>query len=714
MIKKPIVIILALIIAASGTALGQTSAFTFQGKLTDNSLAANGPYDMVLRLFDSSTGGIQIGSDLVFDDVTVQGGLFTVSLDFGPNAFTTGEPRFVEISVRPGASTGAFTELAPRQEITSSPFAIKSRKADEADTAANAANADNAVNAANAANAAQLGGVAADQYVVTTDPRMSDARPPAPGSSNYIQNQFSFLQPTSNFNISGTGRASILEASTQFNSGGSRILGLGGNSTNLFAGVNAGLSNPTGSFNSFFGNNAGSATTSGTGNSFFGGAAGFSNTTAISNSFFGRDAGFSTSTGSSNSFFGSFAGQHNSNGSNNSFFGERAGIANTTGVDNSFFGAGAGFFSETGSSNSFFGRAAGTSNIAGTSNTMIGSSANVGLGSLTNATAVGSRAQVSQSNSLVLGSINGINDATADTNVGIGTTAPASRLHVNGAILVTGPRTSTPLGNAMTLSSDAAADTIQSFGNRPLSLNPAGNNVGIGENAPETRLHVTSGSNTQLMLEVTSGRKWVLGNMSGNNGNFEIRDHTGTQLSRFTINSDGNIGAGTQAPTDRLDVNGTLRVRTLGTAGSTSLCRNADQQIATCSSSLRYKENIFRFGRGLDLIRRLDPITFNWKGNGALDLGLGAEDVATVDPLLVNYNEKGEVEGVKYDRIGVVLVNAVKEQQDQIASQENEIKELKRQLESQREYHQKEIAELRALICSVTPAAGICSSPKQP
>jgi BMFP domain-containing protein YqiC len=39
---------------------------------------------------------------------------------------------------------------------------------------------------------------------------------------------------------------------------------------------------------------------------------------------------------------------------------------------------------------------------------------------------------VSTSNSLVLGAIKGVNGATASTNVGIGTTAPAFLLHVNG------------------------------------------------------------------------------------------------------------------------------------------------------------------------------------------------------------------------------------------------------------------------------------------
>ena len=66
----------------------------------------------------------------------------------------------------------------------------------------------------------------------------------------------------------------------------------------------------------------------------------------------------------------------------------------------------------------------------GTNNTIIGSSADVGSSGLTNAAAIGANAQVTQSNSLVLGSINGVHGATANTFVGIGTTAPLVRLNV--------------------------------------------------------------------------------------------------------------------------------------------------------------------------------------------------------------------------------------------------------------------------------------------
>ena len=139
---------------------------------------------------------------------------------------------------------------------------------------------------------------------------------------------------------------------------------------------------------------------------------------------------------------------------------------------------------------------------------------------------------------------------------------------------------------------------------------------------------------------------------------------------------------------------------TLGAAGSTTLCQNASNQIATCSSSLRYKTDIRPFWSGLNLARRLQPITFKWKDGGTLDLGLGAEDVERVEPLLVTYNQKGKVEGVKYDRVAVVLLNAVNEQQAQIEKQHAENNSLRSQLEAQR----KQLLTLQAQIDELVEA----------
>ena len=53
---KKIVLFIALILSAS-TAFAQTTAFTYQGKLTDGGAAANGQYDFTFRLFTAGAGG---------------------------------------------------------------------------------------------------------------------------------------------------------------------------------------------------------------------------------------------------------------------------------------------------------------------------------------------------------------------------------------------------------------------------------------------------------------------------------------------------------------------------------------------------------------------------------------------------------------------------------------------------------------------------------
>jgi len=254
--------------AGASAVFAQTSSFIYQGRLTDGGTAANGNYDLQFAIFDSLSGGAQVGSTQTINTVPVSNGVFTVSLDFGANAFT-GASRFLEISARPAG--GSFTLLTPRQQVTSTPYAIRSANASSADTATNATNA---TNATTATNATQLGGIAASQYVQTNDSRLSDARPPTAGSSNYIQNTAS-AQASSNFNISGNGTAggtlagNIVNATTQYNLNGSRILSNPGNN-NLFVGGDAGATNPTGDGNNFFGSFAGQRDSTGCCNAFFG------------------------------------------------------------------------------------------------------------------------------------------------------------------------------------------------------------------------------------------------------------------------------------------------------------------------------------------------------------------------------------------------------------------------------------------------------------
>ena len=98
------------------------ATFTYQGRLTDGGGPANGSYDFQFKLYDAASGGAWVGT-IPKDDVTVTDGLFMVELDFGSGVFT-GDARYLEIGVRPGASTGAYTTLTPRQALTPAPYAL--------------------------------------------------------------------------------------------------------------------------------------------------------------------------------------------------------------------------------------------------------------------------------------------------------------------------------------------------------------------------------------------------------------------------------------------------------------------------------------------------------------------------------------------------------------------------------------------------------------
>jgi hypothetical protein len=206
-------------------------------------------------------------------------------------------------------------------------------------------------------------------------------------------------------------------------------------------------------------------------------------------------------------------------------------------------------------------------------------------------------------------------------------------------------------------------------------------NVFVGELAGYGN---STGSNNTLV-----GHK---ANVIGNNRLFSTAVGAGA-----TVGEDNTVVLGRPQGEDKVLIPGALFIGSYGVGGNVQLCVNtANNQVATCGSSLRYKENFAPFADGLNLVNRLRPITFDWK-NGGRDLGLVAEDVAAIEPLLVHYNKNGQVEGVKYDRIGVVLIKAVREQQTQIETQAAQI-----------EQQQKQTEELKQIVCALKPEAGVC------
>ncbi len=633
--KILIALLIALVICANVAA--QTTEFTYQGRLVDGSLPANANYDFTFRLFDVDAGGTSIAGQLI-SGVSVSNGIFSVHLDFGDNF--DGGPRWLEIAVRP-AGPGSYTTLNPRQPIGSTPYSIRS------------------LNAASATNSFQLGGVDANQFVVTTDPRMADARDPLPNSGNYVQNTAS-QQAASNFNISGNGTAggtitgNAITSETQFNIGVNHALSIRG-LTNVFVGRLSGVSNTTGNGNSFFGESSGRFNTNGGNNSFFGRSSGELNT-ASNNSFFGAFSGDSNTTGENNAFFGSRAGSANIDGNSGAFFGFEAGRVDTVG-GNSYFGARAGRSNTTGLFNAFFGTNAGSSNVDADYNSFFGYAAG---------------AQSTGQNNSFFGSLAGTANTTGGSNSFFGDEA--------GEANTTGSR-NTFIGRWSGNSNTTGADNTF-----------IGFNTGL--------LNVTGTGNVYIGLFAGGGAGGSNNTVIGTNADIPFAS---------TVSYATAIGADSQVTTsntiqlgrtngfDTVFAPGLIRVNGLGVAGATDICRNASNQLSTCSSSLRYKTDIQLFAGGLEIVRRLKPISFRWNNGGIADLGFGAEEVNAVEPLLVTRNEKGDIEGVKYKQIATVLVNAVNEQQAQIEELSKRIVEQNTQIE-----------ELKRIVCLSNPQEKLC------
>jgi hypothetical protein len=174
--KTKQIVVFAALLLISAAARAQTTAFNYQGKLTDAGNPANGSYQMQFRLFDAISGGSQIGATISDVAVTASQGVFAVKLDFGANALN-GANRWLEIAVRHNSGE-SYTTLAPREQIASSPYSVRTLSAQQADLAL---------------DANRLGGVLASEYVTTSSV-----------GNSFIKNATS-PQQTAGFNINGNG-----------------------------------------------------------------------------------------------------------------------------------------------------------------------------------------------------------------------------------------------------------------------------------------------------------------------------------------------------------------------------------------------------------------------------------------------------------------------------------------------------------------------------
>jgi len=108
-----------------------SSEWSYQGQLKLNGVPVTGTYDMKFALLDDAS--VTVAGPICRDAVQVTAGLFTVELDFSPAMpFATSENRHLRIEVRPDATpancgAGVYTLLNPPQKLTGTPYAMALR-----------------------------------------------------------------------------------------------------------------------------------------------------------------------------------------------------------------------------------------------------------------------------------------------------------------------------------------------------------------------------------------------------------------------------------------------------------------------------------------------------------------------------------------------------------------------------------------------------------
>ncbi len=370
---------------------------------------------------------------------------------------------------------------------------------------------------------------------------------------------------------------------------------------------------------------------------------------------------------------------------NNTFFGLNAGLSLTSGIENTLIGRGAGNNLTAGSENTAIGYHAlfgymsgdaGNRNIAvgkwamfysnnKNNNTVVGFSSlslpagglieetvvigyyadqetstvptrSVAIGSRTkigaeNSTAIGYRAMATQANSMVLGSINGINSATANTDVAIGTIAPRARLHIaNSGGFAIGDANAISTTDGQRRSIQIATDV--SYG-------------GVHDN-----------HSGYLVYSI----------MPGGWGDAELH--------LCTSNNWGTYNTGTPA----------LRI-TQTTTYANGIVLTSDKRLKTNVNILDY---------GLSEIMQIKPVSYTKHiaetnqgghltlGKGKHEIGFIAQDLYEVMPEVVEKPENEELWGINYTELIPVLVKGMQEQQELIQQLQAQNEALQSQMQN--------------------------------
>ena len=388
---------------------------------------------------------------------------------------------------------------------------------------------------------------------------------------------------------------------------------------------------------------------------------------SIGNSFVGFAGGSAadrpnTATGGDNTADGWNALPSDTTGYANTAIGSLTLLNNTTGYYNTAVGSVALTSNTTGIDNTATGYEALATNQTGTDNTAIGYQA-LFYSTVGPNTGVGSQAlyrNTSGTHNLALGAQSLLSNTTGGSNVAAGDQALYTNTSGDFNIAI----------GYQTLYYNSSGQNNTAVGASALGGNQAGyENTGVGDHAL-----VSNSSGTYL----TCVGAFCNSNLIGQTNATAIGAYSMVAQSNSLVL--GSVKGYNEAPS-----NVNVGIATVAPTNIFTIGQNAGAAIAdgwSTYSSRRWKTNIQTLPNALNKVERLRGVTYNLKDSGKPEIGVIAEEVGTVVPEVVTYENNGrDARGVDYSRLTALLIEAVKQQQRQIQKQQRQIKRLTTKVE---------------------------------
>jgi len=214
----------------------------------------------------------------------------------------------------------------------------------------------------------------------------------------------------------------------------------------------------------------------------------------------------------------------------------------------------------------------------------------------------------------------------------------------------------------------AGADILSLIAGGTNVMNVTNGSVGVGTTSPTSLLDIASTAPTFRMTDTTASAKSFSITADGNLARFS--EAAGTDIMAMDL-ANSRVGIGTTAP------GGLLTVVGLGSSTGTALVVDANGIVYKDSSSKRYKENIEPLAVDFTKILELEPKSYDYKATGAPGIGYLAEDVAELGLSdLVVYDNEGHPDAIKYDRMPIYLLEIAKEQNKKLAELKDQVASL--------------------------------------